>query len=161
MNSPLTLATGGPHNVVRRRLLIGAGLGAWLRVGPAKAAADDLAAAISDFAGGAAIRPGRVAIEIATLVDNGNTVPITIDVESPMTARDHVMAIALFNQRNPERDVIRCRLGPRSGRARIATRIRLATSQQLVAIAQMSDGSFWSHAVDVVVTLAACIEGEG
>jgi sulfur-oxidizing protein SoxY len=146
---------------VRRRLVIGAGIALWLRVGPAAAAADDLAATIKAFVGGADVRPGRVTIGIAALVDNGNAVPVEVEVESAMTPRDHVVAIALFNERNPEREVIRCRLGPGAGRARIATRIRLATSQQLVAVAQMSDGTFWSHAVDVIVTLAACIEGEG
>ena len=87
--------------------------------------------------------------------------PVTIRVDSPMTAADHVTAIALFNERNPERDVARFALTPRNGRATVSTRIRLATSQKLVAIATTSDGALWSGAVDVVVTLAACIEGEG
>jgi sulfur-oxidizing protein SoxY len=78
-----------------------------------------------------------------------------------MTAADHVSAIAVFNERNPQRDVGTFTLGPRAGKAAVSTRIRLATSQKLVAIARMSNGTFWSHTVDVVVTLAACIEGEG
>jgi sulfur-oxidizing protein SoxY len=77
-----------------------------------------------------------------------------------MTATDHVTAIALFNERNPQRDVATFTLGPRAGKAVVATRIRLATSQKLVAVARLSDGTFWSQTVDVVVTLAACIEGE-
>ena len=84
--------------------------------------------------------------------------PITVTVESPMTAADHVKAIAVFNERNPQRDVARFILGPRAGRAVVSTRIRLATSQSLVAVAQLSDGSFWSHTVEVIVTIAACIE---
>jgi sulfur-oxidizing protein SoxY len=115
---------------------------------------------VAAFAGGAEVRPGRVRLEVARLVDNGNTVPITVEVDSPMSATDHVLALAVFNERNPERDVVRFALGPRAGRARVSTRVRLATSQKLVAVAKMSDGSFWSDAVDVVVTLAACIEGE-
>ena len=99
-------------------------------------------------------------LAVAALVDNGNTVPVTVSVESPMTSADHVAAIALFNERNPERDVARFRLTPRAGRASVSTRIRLATSQKLVAVARMSDGTFWSRTADVVVVLAACIEGE-
>ena len=143
----------------RRHLLTTtAGLagGLWLR--PSSAAADDLAAAIAAFAAGAPVRAGRVELDIAPLVENGNAVPITVSVESPMTATDHVRSIAVFNERNPQRDVVVFTLGPRSGRARVATRIRLATSQRLVAVAQLSDGSYWQHGVDVIVTLAACVE---
>ncbi|MBC8056431.1 MAG: SoxY-related AACIE arm protein [Rhizobiales bacterium] len=128
----------------------------WLR--PASASADELAAAIAAFAGGAPVRAGRVTLEVAPLVENGNVVPVTVAVQSPMSATDHVKAIAIFNERNPQRDVAVFRLGPRAGRATVATRIRLATSQQLVAVAQMNDGSCWSQTVDVIVTLAACIE---
>ena len=128
---------------------------------PALADANELKAAIAAYTGGREAKPGRVTIDVARLVDNGNAVPITVRVDSPMTAADHVRAIALFNERNPERDVARFALSARSGRAVVSTRIRLATSQQLVAIATMSDGSLWSGAIDVIVTLAACIEGEG
>lgn len=143
----------------RRQLLAdSAGLGAWLLVRPVIAAPDELAAAISAWAGGAPVQNGRVKLDIAPLVDNGNTVPVGVSVESPMTATDHVTAIAIFNERNPQRDVARFMLGPRAGRASVATRIRLATTQKLVAVARMSDGSHWSHSVEVIVTLAACLE---
>jgi sulfur-oxidizing protein SoxY len=122
------------------------------------ATAPDLAAAVAAFAGGAQVHAGRVTLDVAPLVENGNTVPIAVNVASPMSEADHVQAIAVFNERNPQRDVAIFRLGPRAGRATVATRIRLATSQKLVAVAQMSDGSFWSHTVDVIVTLAACVE---
>ena len=85
--------------------------------------------------------------------------PIVVKVESPMTAADHVREIAVFTERNPQLDVVRFHLGPANGRAEVATRIRLATSQHVVALARLSDGSVWQHAVDVLVTLAACIEG--
>jgi sulfur-oxidizing protein SoxY len=151
-----------PHRP-HRRALIGQGFalaaaGLWLR--PAQADAPELAAALRAWAGQAPVRPGRVTLDVATLVENGNSVDLTVRVDSPMTAADHVTAIALFNERNPQRDVATFTLGPRSGRAQVSTRIRLATSQQLVALARLSDGSVWSHTVDVVVTLAACIEGE-
>lgn len=75
-----------------------------------------------------------------------------------MTAADHVVGIAVFNEKNPQREVAEFTLGPRAGRARVATRIRLATTQKLVAVAKLSDGSCWTHTVEVLVTLAACIE---
>ena len=127
-------------------------------VRPSLAAEGTLADAIRNYTGGAAVKEGRVKFDIAELVDNGNAVPVTITVDSPMTAANHVTAIALFNEKNPQRDIARFTLGPRAGKAEIATRIRLATTQKLVAIARMSDGSYWSHTVDVIVTLAACIE---
>ena len=120
----------------------------------------DLTAAIQTFTQGAVLREGKVVLDIAELIDNGNAVPVRVSVASPMTAGDHVTAIALFNERNPQREVMTVRLGPRVGRAEVATRIRLATSQKLVAVARMSDGSCWARTVEVIVTLAACIESE-
>jgi sulfur-oxidizing protein SoxY len=149
----------------RRKLLAaGAGLGAAALLRPvawaqtAIGAPDGLAAAISGFTGGKPVLPGKVTLDISPIVDNGNSVPVTVTVNSPMTATDHVSAIAIFNERNPQRDVANFRLGARAGRANVSTRIRLATSQQLVAVAQLSDGTYWSHSVDVFVALAACIE---
>jgi sulfur-oxidizing protein SoxY len=142
----------------RRHLLrTTAGLAGWLLVRPALAG-DQLDDAIRAWTGGKPVQTGRVKLDIAPLVDNGNTVPITLSVDSPMTDSDHVQAIAVFNQRNPQPDVARFHLGPRAGRAVVATRIRLATTQKLAAVALLSDGSYWQHTVDVIVTLAACIE---
>ena len=145
-----------------RRQVVVAAIGgtAWVLLRPALAATDDLATAVASYAGGATVTPGKVKLDIAELVDNGNVVPITVTVDSPMTAGNHVKAIAVFNEKNPQRDVAKFTLGPRYGKAQISTRIRLATTQKLVAVAQMNDGSFWSHTVDVIVTLAACIEGD-
>ena len=75
-----------------------------------------------------------------------------------MSATDYVKAIHVFNEKNPQANVISVRLGPRAGRAAIATRIRLSDTQTVTAIAEMSDGSFWSHSVEVVITLGACLE---
>lgn len=151
-----------PASAVNRRdvLASGAGLSAWVLLLPASAASDDLASAVSAYAGGAVVRTGKVRLDIAELVDNGNVVPLTVTVESPMTAGDHVTAIAVFNEKNPQREVAKFALGPRYGKASVSTRIRLATTKKLTAVAQMNDGSFWSHTASVVVTLAACIEGE-
>ncbi|MBC7414993.1 MAG: SoxY-related AACIE arm protein [Herminiimonas sp.] len=150
----------------RRRLLAAAGIGlgmgmsASVTVRAAETVPETLTAAINAYTGGAPVTPGRVVFDIAGLVDNGNTVPISITVDSPMTAASHVTAIAVFNERNPQRDVARFTLGPRAGRAHVSARIRLATSQKLVAVARMNDGTFWSQSADVIVTLAACIEGD-
>ncbi len=143
----------------RRRLIVlagGAAASAWAI--PGFAASDELAAAVSAYTGGATPKPGKVRLDIAELIDNGNVVPVTVTVNSAMSAADHVKTIAIFNEKNPQRDVAKFTLGPRYGKAGVGTRIRLATSQKLVAVAQMSDGSFWSDSKDVIVTLAACIE---
>lgn len=145
---------------ISRRRIVFAGAAAWLVVRDAGAApsTEDLASAIKRFAGDATPQNGRVKLDIASLVENGNVVPITVTVDSPMTPDDHVTELAVYNEKNPQRDVIVCRLGPRAGRAELATRIRLATSQRLVALAKMKDGSCWQTTVAVIVTLAACVE---
>lgn len=125
---------------------------------PAHATSSEMEAAIRGYADGKPVRRGKVKLDVPPLVENGNAVPLTVTVDSPMTAAAHVTGIAVFNDRNPQRDVVRFTLTPRSGKAQVSSRIRLATSQQLVAVARMSDGSYWSDAVDVLVTLAACLE---
>lgn len=146
-------------NTRRHALLqLAAGAALWATLRPAQAADAQLEDAVSAWAAGTKPRAGRIVIDIAPLVDNGNAVPITLRVDSPMTADDHVREIALFNERNPQRDIARWQLGPANGRAEVATRIRLSTTQQLAALARMSDGSVWQQRVDVIVTLAACVE---
>jgi sulfur-oxidizing protein SoxY len=117
-----------------------------------------LASAIRNVVGEAPVRTGKVKLDIPPLVENGNTVPMTVSVASPMTADDHVKSIHVFNEKNPQPNIGNFYIGPWAGRAQVSTRIRLADSQKVVAIAQLSDGSFWSGSVDVVVTLAACTE---
>jgi sulfur-oxidizing protein SoxY len=138
-------------------LAAGAGLAMLALVRPASATPEEMAAAIKTFTGGAAPQEGKVRFEIAQLIDNGNAVPITVAVDN---GAGRVAAIAIFNEKNPHTDVAVFTLGPRAGKAEVSTRIRLATSQRLIAIARMDDGSYWSKSVDVIVTLAACIEGE-
>lgn len=140
-----------------RRTLLAAGLS--LVLSPARATRAELQAAIQAFAAGVTPQRGRIALEIAPLVENGNAVPLTVTVDSPMTREQHVREIALYTELNPQCEVARYRLGPHNGQAQVATRIRLATSQQLVALARLSDSSVWISSVDVVVTLAACVEG--
>jgi sulfur-oxidizing protein SoxY len=114
--------------------------------------------AIDKVVGAASVTPGKVKLELPPLVENGNTVPLVVKVESPMTAADHVRAIHVFTEKNPQPGVISVFLGPRAGRATVSTRMRLADTQTVVAITELSDGTFWSDRVDVVVTLAACLE---
>lgn len=114
--------------------------------------------AIAKVTGNAQVRRGRVKIDIPPLIDNGNAVPLSVEVESPMSAADHVKAIHLFTERNPQPYVLTAHLGPRAGKARLATRARIGDTGEVIAIAQMSDGSFWSDSVRVVVTLSACLE---
>jgi sulfur-oxidizing protein SoxY len=143
-----------------RRQMLAAGAGALsLAVSrPARATPETMAAAIKAFVGEANVRKGRVSLDIPPLVENGNSVPVTVTVESPMTTADFVKSIALFNERNPQPNVAHFHLGPRAGRATVSTRIRLGDSQNIVAIAQMSDGSFWSDSAELIVTLPACVE---
>ena len=125
---------------------------------PAEATPAELASAIRSVTGGAAVKTGKVKLDVPPLVENGNTVPMTVRVDSPMTAQDYVKSIHVFNEKNPQPNIGNFYFGPNSGRAQVSTRIRLADSQKVVAIAKLSDGSFWSVSVEVVVTLAACTE---
>ncbi|MFN7444943.1 MAG: SoxY-related AACIE arm protein [Curvibacter sp.] len=147
----------GPELSRRQMLGAGAALSSWLLMRPAHASRQ-LEEAMHAWTAGAHVQTGRVTLDVAPLVDNGNTVPMTVRVDSPMTAANHVVAIAVFNERNPQPDVARFLLGPRAGRAQVSTRLRLATTQKLTAVARMSDGSHWQHTVEVIVTLAACLE---
>ncbi len=149
----------------RRRQILAAtvGMTCYVVIRPVFGAPATLDTAISEFARGTKVTfgtatAGKVKFDIAELIDNGNAVPISVTVASPMTDADYVVAMAVFNEKNPQREVIKCRLSPSAGRAQVSTRIRLATSQKLTAIAEMNDGSFYAQTVEVVVTLAACIE---
>ncbi len=136
----------------------GVALGTALPV-PARAnTPGQMEAAIRSVAGQAAIQKGKVTLELPPLVENGNTVSMSVSVDSPMTKENHVKAIHVFNEKNPQPNVITVRLGPRAGKAQVSTRIRLADTQKVIAIAEMSDGTFWSDTQEVIVTLAACLE---
>jgi sulfur-oxidizing protein SoxY len=150
----------------RRRFLIEsaalagvAGVALPLAAKSASATPASMRAAIRKVVGEAPLNKGKVKIEVPPLIENGNAVPLTLSAESPMTADDHVKAMHVFTEKNPQPNVVSIHLGPRAGRATISTRIRLADSQKIAAVAQMSDGSFWSDEVEIVVTLAACLEG--
>lgn len=117
------------------------------------------AALLREVTGGAAVNTGRVSVDTPPLADNGHSVPLRVLVDSPMTADNHVRRITLLAERNPRPVVASFVLGPHSGRAEIATRIRLADIQDVLALAQLSDGSWWMGGAHVVVTELACLEG--
>jgi sulfur-oxidizing protein SoxY len=147
----------------RRNFLIAAGgiaggLGLGSAAGGAHATPDEMQAAVRKVTGQAPVRRGRVKLDMPPLIDNSNSVSLSVTVESPMTPADHVKAIHVFTEKNPLPNVVSVFLGPRAGRASIATRVRIADTQTVTAIAEFSDGSFWSGAASVVVTLSACLE---
>lgn len=146
----------------RRFLSVLAGLAAAVSLRPpgeARAqAASPLDPLIAKLTGGARVTPGRVTVGTPRLADNGHSVPMTVSVASPMTAAEHVRSITLLSERNPRPVIAVYHLGPRAGRALVATRVRLNGSQRVLAIAQLSDGSFWSGSAEVEVTESACLD---
>ncbi|MGH6815798.1 MAG: SoxY-related AACIE arm protein [Hyphomicrobiaceae bacterium] len=144
----------------RRRVLAGAAVLAALPLVPnaASATPEALTAAMNGALGGRQPKPGKVKLDIPAIAENGNSIQLTVTVESPMTAAEHVKAIYVFAEKNPLPDVARFHLGPRAGRAKVSTSIRLATSQKVIAAAALNDGSLWSDEKEVIVTLAACLE---
>ncbi|CCD86630.1 putative sulfur oxidation protein soxY [Bradyrhizobium sp. ORS 285] len=129
-----------------------------ITVRPAQATPAMLASAIRNLVGEAYVQAGKIRLDIPPLVENGNTVPMTVSVDHPMTPDNYVKSIHVFNEKNPQPNVANFHLAPSAGRAQVTTRIRLADTQKVVAIAKLSDGTFWSASVDVIVTLAACTE---
>lgn len=146
----------------RRFLTVAAGLAGSIGVvfasRPARATPAAMQDAVRKVVGAAPVRQGRVKLDVPPLIDNGNSIPLSVVVDSPMTVANHVKAIHVFAERNPLPNILSVQLTPRSGRARVATRVRLADTGTVLAIAQMSDGSFWSDSAHVVVTLSACLE---
>jgi sulfur-oxidizing protein SoxY len=138
---------------------------AWPRPGRAQATAQEqqptLDREVAKRLPGITLQPGRVRIEVPEVADNGNTVPCTISVDSPMTDSDNVRALYVWAARNPRPFVIEARFGPSSPRARLQTRLRLGDSERLLAIAEFSDGSYWSGTADVQVQVSACEDGSG
>lgn len=143
-----------------RRAWVGRALGlvCAVSVQPTRATPASLEQAVFQYANGQPIRRGRVELTLPEIVENGNSVPVTVYVPSPMTEHDHVRRIAIFSEKNPSPEVLQAELSPQSGRAQVSFRMRMADSQTIMALAQMSDDSYWSASIDVVVALAACLE---
>jgi sulfur-oxidizing protein SoxY len=145
----------------RRALLGAAAAGAALalfRLRPAAAGTPDVEAAIRTILNGRTPDPGGIALAIPILADNGNAVPMTVTVDSAMTATDRVLGIHVFAESNPLPIVVAVAFGPAAAQATFTTRIRLATSQRVSALAAMQDGSFRIAHASVEITLAACLD---
>ncbi len=159
MTGARPVQSGNRRQFVSRVIHVAIGASALpLAVSKARATPDLMQEAITKLVGDSKVREGRVKLEIPPLVENGNTVPLSVSVESPMTANDYVAEIHIFNEKNPQPYVIAAYFGPRAGLAQLAARVKLSDSQHVIAIAKMSDGSFWSDGADVIVTIAACVE---
>ncbi len=143
---------------MKRREFLACLAGTLASPGAALAQVDPLDSIVKVVTHGAPVRKGKVKLELPQLADNGNSVPIRITVDSPMTAADHVKSIRLYSERNPVPNMANFYLGPRAGKAEINTRVRLAGSQRVTALAQLSDGTFWSDTAPIVVTLSACLD---
>ncbi|MCE2657493.1 MAG: sulfur oxidation protein SoxY [Rubrivivax sp.] len=157
--SGITRRTWGRQQLLRTGTVLGA---AWtLQWRPAAAQVPPAwQAALRQLTGAITPQTGRVHLELAPLVENGNAVPVQLwadPVDTPATLQ--VTQLALLTERNPQPEVAVFHLSALSGQARVATRMRLATSQTVWALARYSDGSWWQQGADVVVTLAACVEG--
>jgi sulfur-oxidizing protein SoxY len=142
----------------RRTFMVLAGCGLILPLaptGPARATPAEVAALVAQLVGEASLRDERVKLDLPVMVENGNSVGMTVSVDAPVGA---VRSIDVFAEGNPLPHVLRVRFGAHAGAPRIATRIRLATSQTVIAVAKLADGSCWRDSVDLLVTLAACID---
>ena len=112
--------------------------------------------AIAAFTGGKEIKPGKIKLTAPEIAENGNTVPVSVEVDSPMTRDEYVLAVFLVAPANPRPEVAVFKFTPMSGRARASTRIRLGKTQDVTAIAKMSDGSFYMDKKQVKVTIGGC-----
>lgn len=139
----------------RRRVLIGASGILLAGATRARALPEDVATLIHELVGDGSLQKGRVKLDLPQLVENGNAVSMTASVDD---VSDHVVSLSVFAERNPLPRVITATFGPHSGRPWLQTHIRLATSQTVIAVAKCADGRCWSDSVDLIVTLAACIE---
>ena len=124
----------------------------------AQASTSDAQQVISKIIGNHSVKTGRIYFELPPLVENGNLVAVKCAVQSPMTANDYVKVIHMIAEGNPLPNVVSCYFTPLSGKAEFSTRIRLADSQRVWVLAQMSNGDFWRTSADTVVTLSACTE---
>ena len=151
-----------PQDPERRSLLIGLGVGGLAVVGmtlvprAVLADAESMAAAIKERIGDRATKEGRISLELPQIAENGNTVPIAVEVDSPMTEQDFVKSVHIFADKNPRPAVASFHFTPRSGKARVATRMRMIKTQNVVAVAEMSDGSVYMASAEVKVTIGGC-----
>ena len=132
-----------------------AGLAA-MRIPPAHATAEDAMAKITEFTGGVEPATGKLVLTAPEIAENGNTVPVSVFVESPMTEEDYVESVTLLAEGNPNPDVITFHFTPMSGTATATTRMRLAKTQKVVALAKTSTGAVYMDKKEVKVTIGGC-----
>lgn len=148
------------HHLSRRAALVLSAGGAALTFagwnGTAFAAAKEAAEEIAKFTGGKTAEKGKIAIELPEIAENGNTVPLSVSVESPMTADDHVTEVMVVGDGNPRPGVVTFHFTPLSGKAAAQTRIRLATTQNIIVVAKTGKGQFFTDQKLVKVTIGGC-----
>ena len=146
------------HARLGRRTALAASVGLlWLRPLPAAASMEDATReAIRRVIGDRTPQEGRVTLRLPAIAENGNNVPLSVAVESPMTVADHVRAIHVFADRNPAPEIASFRLSPAMGRAQADTRIRLGVTQDVIALAEMQDGQVFIARAEVRVTIGGC-----
>ena len=138
-------------------MLCGAGAATLLGAGPTQASVESMEAALADFLQGAQpVEDGRLELTLPEIAENGNTVPIDIYVDSPMSAEDHVRSVVILADGNPNPGVGAFHFSSLSGEASASTRIRLSQTQNVVAAAKMSDGSVTMSRATVKVTIGGC-----
>jgi sulfur-oxidizing protein SoxY len=146
--------------IVARRSILALGAGALAAAAggslPAFAAKNDADDLIKKFTGGKTATEGRVRLDLPEIAENGNTVPMTVSVESPMTEQSYVSDVLVVAEGNPRGGMVTFHFSPASGVAEANTRIRLAETQNVVAIAKMNDGSFFMASKQVKVTIGGC-----
>jgi sulfur-oxidizing protein SoxY len=141
----------------RQTLVLGAGMLIVSIVDlPAFAAPAEAEAEIAKFTGGKSTQAGPITIELPEIAENGNTVPLSISVDHPMTAERHVSDILVVSDANPRPVIATFHLTPLSGRAEAATRIRLAATQNVTVVARTSDGRLLTASKQVKVTIGGC-----
>jgi sulfur-oxidizing protein SoxY len=148
-----------PVGASRRRVIaVGAlgGLAALLAPRLAVAKPEDVAAEIKKLYGDKAITAGKVKLELPQIAENGNVVPMTVSVESPMTDADYVKAVHVFAEQNPLPFIASFYFTPACGKAVCSTRIRMATTQNVVAVAETNKGELFTGKTEVKVTIGGC-----
>lgn len=148
-------------NALNRRDVLAAGAGVvavagMTAAGVAHASPEDVQAQISKLAGGADVTDGKVTVTVPQIAENGNTVPVSVAVDSPMTEDDYVKSLAIYADGNPAPDVAKFQMSPLTGKAEVSTRMRLAGTQNIVAVAETSKGEFYKGSSEVKVTVGGC-----
>lgn len=144
------------RNAIRTsfKLALAGGLG--MQFSRVWASPEDTAKAIADFAGDATPEAGTITLTAPEIAENGNTVPISVSVESPMTEESYVESVVILAEGNPNPAVATFHFSPASGKARASTRMRLAKTQNVIAVAKMNDGSVFTDTRNVKVTIGGC-----